>query len=88
VRDPLPGQRGVLTGPRATLSPHEIAEVLPAHPVAGAAVARQPVNGAFADLEFAELGVVTPYDEGHVRMEHESSGEVDSDVMGCHESGR
>ncbi len=36
-------------------------------------------------LELAELGVVTPYDEGHVRMEHESSREVASDVMGCPE---
>jgi len=36
-------------------------------------------------LELAEIGVVTPYDESHVGMEHESSGEVDNDVMDNHE---
>jgi hypothetical protein len=83
-RSRRPGVLGTLTRRRAALSLHELVELLPTHPVAGTAIARQPVDGAFAYLELAELGVVTPYDEGHVRMEHESSGEIKSDFMGCH----
>ena len=38
------------------------------------AIAGQPVDRAFAYLEFTELGFVTPYGESYVRMEHESGG--------------